>query len=102
MGVLPPFFGSKSDNYFPHSKILGVPHQAFRLAQLVERKTLNLVSVVLRLHFKMMFDISRIFLERTFLEQVNKDREEPSRGEDIRVEGVYHEFAGLFRIASMN
>ena len=45
MGVLPPFFGSKSDNYFSLSKILGVPHPLSRLAQLVERKTLNLVVV---------------------------------------------------------
>ena len=45
VGVLPPFFGSKSDNYFSHSKILGVPHPPSRLAQLVERKTLNLVVV---------------------------------------------------------
>ena len=45
VGVLPPFFGSKSDNYFSHTKILGVPHPLSRLAQLVERKTLNLVVV---------------------------------------------------------
>ena len=45
VGVLPPFFGSKSDNYISHSKILGVPLPPSRLAQLVERKTLNLVVV---------------------------------------------------------
>ena len=45
VGVLPPFFGSKSANYFSHSKILGVPHLPSRLAQLVERKTLNFVVV---------------------------------------------------------
>ena len=45
VGVLPPFFGSKSDNYFSLSKILSVPHPLSRLAQLVERKTLNLVVV---------------------------------------------------------